>query len=48
MTVTISKPFLEYTELGLTSMAVASACSNLCSQKKHVCAQVPTRDKEPL
>ena len=26
-------------------MAAASACSNFCSQNKHVCAQVPTRDK---
>ena len=45
MTVTASQPFLEYTELGLTSMAAASACSNFCSQNKHVYAQVPTRDK---
>ena len=45
MTVTASQPFLEYTELGLTSMAAASACSNFCSQQRHVSAQVPTQEE---
>ena len=45
MTVTVSQPCLEFTELGLNSMAAASARSNFCSQQKHVSAQVPTLDE---
>ena len=45
MTVTVSQPCLEFTELGLNSMAAASARSNFCSQQKHVSAQVPTFDE---
>ena len=44
MTLTISQPCLEFTELGLTSMAAASVCSKFCCQQKHVSAQVPTLD----
>ena len=45
MTLSISQHFLEFTELGLTSMASASAHSNFCCQQKHVSAQVPTLDE---
>ena len=45
MTLTISQPCLESTELCLTSMVAASACLKFCCQQKHVCAQVPTLDE---
>ena len=45
MTLTISQPCLEFTELGLTSMAAASVCSKFCCQQKHVSAQGPTLDE---
>ena len=45
MTPTITQHCLESTELGLTCMAAASACSKFCCQKKHVSAQVPTLDE---
>ena len=45
MTLTISQPYFEFTELGLNSMAAASSHSNFCAQQKHVSAQVPTLDE---
>ena len=45
MTLTISQPCLESTELCLTSMVAASACLKFCCQQKHVSAQVPTLDE---
>ena len=45
MTLTDSQPCLEFTDLGLTSMVAASACSKFCCQQKHVSAQVPTLDE---
>ena len=45
MTVTVSQPCLEFSKLGLASMAAASACSNFCSQQRHVSAQVPTQEE---
>ena len=47
MTLTISQPCLEITELGLTSMAAASAHSNFCSHNKQrrVSAQICTQDE---
>ena len=45
MTLTVGQPCLEFTEMGLTSMAAASACSKFCCQQKHVSAQVPTLDE---
>ena len=45
MTLTISQPCLESTELGLTIMAAASAHWKFCCQQKHVSAQVPTLDE---
>ena len=45
MTPTITQHCLESTELGLTIMAAASACSKFCWQQKHVSAQVPTLDE---
>ena len=44
MTLTISQPCLESTELCLTSMVAASARLKFCCQQKHVSAQVPTLD----
>ena len=46
VTVTVSQPCLEFTELGLASMAAASAHSNFCSQNKQrrMSAQTPTRE----
>ena len=44
MTLTINQPCLEFTELGLTTMAAASARSKFCCQQKHV-SQVPTWEK---
>ena len=44
MTLTINQPCLEVTELGLTTMAAASARSKFCCQQKHV-SQVPTWEK---
>ena len=45
MIMTISQPCLEFSKLGLASMAAASACSNFCSQQRHVSAQVPTQEE---
>ena len=47
MTLTVSQPCLEITELGLTSMAAASAHSNFCSHNKQrrVSAQICTQDE---
>ena len=45
MTVTISQPCLEFSKLGLASMAAASAHSNICSQQRCVSAQIPTPDE---
>ena len=45
MTLTVSEPCLESTELDLTSIAAASARSKFCCQQKHVSAQVPTLDE---
>ena len=45
MTLTVSQLCLESTELGLTSIAAASARSKFYCQQKHVSAQVPTLDK---
>ena len=44
MTLIVSQPCLEFTELGLTSMVAASARLKFCCQQKHVSAQVPTLD----
>ena len=46
VTVTVSQPCLEFTELGLANMAAASAHSNFCSQneQRHMSAQTPTRE----
>ena len=38
MTLTDSQPCLEFTDLGLTSMVAASACSKFCCQQKRVCS----------
>ena len=45
MTVTISQPCLEFSKLGLASMAAPSAHSNICSQQRCVSAQIPTPDE---
>ena len=45
MTMTISQPCLEFTELGLTTMAAPSAHSKFCCQQKDVFAQAPTLDE---
>ena len=45
MTHTISQPCLEFTELGLTTMAAPSAHSKFCCQQKDVFAQAPTLDE---
>ena len=45
MTLTLSQPWLEFPELGLTSMAAVSAHSIFCCQQKHVSAQVRTLDE---
>ena len=45
MTVTVSQACLVFSELGLASMAVASAHLNLCSQQRRVSAQIPTREE---
>ena len=45
MTLIVSQPCLEFTELGLNSMAAASALWNFCFQQKHVSVQVPTLDE---
>ena len=45
MTLTITQHCLESTELGLTCMAAASACSKFCCQQKHVSVQVLTLDE---
>ena len=44
MTLIVSQPCLEFTELGLTSTVAASARLKFCCQQKHVSAQVPTLD----
>ena len=45
MTLTVSQPCLDFTELGLTSTAAASAHLKFCCQEKHVSARVPTLDR---
>ena len=45
MIVTVSQPCLEFSKLGLASMAAASARSNFCFQQRHVSAQIPTREE---
>ena len=45
MTLTVSEPCLESTELDLTSIVAASARSKFCCQQKHVSAQVRTLDE---
>ena len=45
MTLTVGQPCLEFTEMGLTSMAAASACSKFCCQQKHVSVQVLTLEE---
>ena len=45
MTVTVSQPCLEFSKLGLASMAAASAHSNFCSQQRRVSVQIPTQDE---
>ena len=45
MTLTISQPCLEFTEMDPTSMVAASARSKCCCQQKHVSVQVLTLDE---
>ena len=45
MTLIVSQPCLEFTELGLTSTVAASARLKFCCQQKHVSALVPILDK---
>ena len=45
MTLTVSQPCLDFTELGLTSTAAASAHLKFCCRQKHVSARVPTLDR---
>ena len=48
MTLTDSQPCLEFTDLGLTSMVAASACSKFCCQQKRVCSGThPGRRRRP-
>lgn len=42
MTVTVSQACLVFSELGLASMAAASAHLNICSQQRCVSSQTPT------
>ena len=45
MTVTVSQACLVFSELGLASMAAASAHLNFCSQQRRVPAQIPTQEE---